>query len=174
MCPTRPNSRTNNTIDLLFTNSEHILNFGTLDLNLRKEDQFNIKSTTGRSYLNYNKELFQTQIINANWDAFQDTLDVNGYWGNLERIIRDKIDDMCPLKKMNIKERGDPWLSKELIERIYDKDLLRKIAKRSGSEEDWERAKRARNYITDNVDIHVTDSKKFWEKISLLLPSKKN
>ena len=83
-------SRTNSTIDLLFTNSEHISNFGTLDLNLsdheaifttskKKKEQFNIKSTT---------ELFQTQIINANWDAFQDTLDVNVYWGNLERIER--------------------------------------------------------------------------------------
>ena len=92
-------SRTNSTIDLLFTNSEHISNFGTLDLNLsdheaifmtrkKKKEHFNIKSTTGRSYLNYNKELFQTQIINSNWDAFQDTLDVNVYWENLERIER--------------------------------------------------------------------------------------
>ena len=82
--------------------------------------------TRGRSYLNYNKELFQSQITNATLNAFQDITDVNLFWTKLEMIIRNTVDKMCPLKEITIKDRGDPWLSHELIEMIRDKDLLRK------------------------------------------------
>ena len=99
-------------------------------------------------------------------------------------IIRNTIDKMCPLKEITIKDRGDPWLSHELIEMIRDKDLLRKAAKRSRDEEDWRLAKLARNevkyalsnakaeYIKDSLMRYTKDSKKFWDKISLLLPNK--
>ena len=111
---------------VIFTNSEHISNYGILNLNIsgheiiyitrkKKKEQFNLIKTIGRSYLSYNRELFQSQLINANWDAFQHISDVNLYWTNLENKIRETIDKMCPLRKMNIKDRGDPWMTNELI-----------------------------------------------------------
>ena len=183
--PTRY-ARNNTTIDLIFTNSEHISNHGTLNLNIsdheiiyisrkKKKEQFNLIKTIGRSYLSYNRELFQSQLINANWDAFQHISDVNLYWTNLENIIRETIDKMCPLRKMNIKDRGDPWMTNELIRKIRDKDYLRKIAKRSGDEQDWRLAKQARNevkhalnkaksdFIKGSITTHAKDNKKNLE-----------
>ena len=68
--PTRY-STNNSIIDLIFTNSSNIMNCGTLDLNLgdheaifvtrkKSKDKFNIVESVGRSYLNYNKELFNS------------------------------------------------------------------------------------------------------------------
>ena len=190
-------ARNNTTIDLIFTNSEHISNRGTLNLNIsdheiiyitrkKKKEQFNLIKTIGRSYLSYNSELFQSQLINANWDAFQHVSDVNLYWTNLENKRRETIDKMCPLRKMNIKDRGDPWMTNELIEKIRDKDHLRKIAKRSGDEHDWRHAKQAQNevkhalnkaksdFINGSITTYAKDNNKNWKQISLLLPEKKS
>ena len=89
---------------------------------------------------------------------------------------------MCPLKRMKIKDKGDPWVTREIIELIQDKDRLRIRAKRSESQADWNEAKAARNFtkqvirgakakfISDSLDTHDKNPKKFWETMNKLVP----
>ena len=194
--PTRY-STNNSIIDLIFTNSSNIMNCGTLDLNLgdhevifvtrkKSKDKFNIVESVGRSYLNYNKELFQQQLKDHDWTSLNEITDANSYWNGLVSVVREYLDPMCPLKKIKIKNKDDPWITAELIDLIKDKDRARMIAKRTNRNEDWDRAKRLRNlakmelrraksnFITENLSRYSNDGKKFWEQIGYLLPKNKS
>ena len=63
----------------------------------------------------------------------------------MERNRRKIIDEMCPIKKLKVRELQEPWLTHELIESIYERKNLQRRAKRSHNQEDWVRAKRARS-----------------------------
>ena len=86
---------------------------------------------------------------------------------------------------MSGKIYDDPWITREIIEVIKDKDRLIKKAKLSGKEGDWETAKVARNFVTSQVrnlksdflieeqENNVDDPKKYWGTISSIIPKDK-
>ena len=137
---TRQSQYKNSCIDLIFSNSDYILNNGLLDWNIsdhmgifitRKKSKINNKKIEfeGRSYKNYIKEDFQWNIINEKWDQFYESTDPNEAWMILKNI---NIDEMCPIKTLKINEKRDPWISNELMERVLDKNkLLKKSKKKS-------------------------------------------
>ena len=139
---TRPSLQKDSCIDLMITNSDNVERAGTIDVSL--SDHLLIHCTrrqlrlpkvkcnfTGRSYRNYNKEIFQQNIREANWENFNASSNVTDKWDLFENIIRGTIDNMCPLKDFRIKQKKEPWISNELIELIKDKDNLLKRAKKS-------------------------------------------
>ena len=66
----------------------------------------------------------------------------------MENIFLDQANLlMCPLKRLRVNARREPWVTNEAIEAIRDKDRLLKKARRTGKVEDWERARRARNEV---------------------------
>ena len=179
----------------MFSNCDYILDHGTLDLNVsdheaifivrkKGKEKFNIIDGHGRSYLNYNKEAFQANVRAADWSKLSDTLDVNEYWTIMEETIKRVADKMYPLRKIRIKEKGDPWMTHKIIELLHDKDRIRKKAKKSGRLEDWNRAKQVQNiannaikrakmdFIKETSKRYEKDTKKFWDNINKLLPKK--
>ena len=103
-------------------------------------------------------------------------------WEIMERMIRDNIDKMCPVKEMLIKDKGEPWVTRELIELIRDKERARRYAKQTNNKEDWNLARRARNtaklavrnakadFIRSRSERYENDPKKFWDNIANILP----
>ena len=99
--------------------------------------------------------------------------------------IEETIEIMCPQRCMKGKVYDDPWITREIIEMIKDKDRLIQEAKRTGREEDWEIAKRARNYVSSQVrnlkadflieeqENNIDDPKKYWRSISSIIPKGK-
>ena len=186
-------SSINSTIDLIFIYSDYINNHGTLHIDLsdheaifgsRKtpKESFNVIHTVGRSYVNYNKECFQQMVINCNWEELTGIQDVDKYWDIVESNITFVLDALCPVKKIKIKDKGEPWKTRELIELIHDKERLRKKAKRTNNVEDWRQAKIARNltknalkkvkadFIKENLERYKGDTKRGWDQINTLLP----
>ena len=186
----------NSRIDLIFSNSDHIKEAKVLDLNL--SDHLTVMVTRkklvtkkemtdfrGRSYRNYDREIFQNRLVNANWGDFFEERDVNILWEKMESKILGEIDDMCPVKSFRVSKVREPWITNEAIEAIKDKDRLLQKAKRTGKEEDWVNARRARNmvgreleilradYLKQQQDEHKANPKKFWQSISKIIPSKK-
>ena len=100
----------------------------------------------------------------------------------MESNIRKIIDEMCPIKKLKVRELQEPWLTHYLIESIYERKNLQRRAKRSHNQEDWVRAKRARNdlkqafkrakadFVWDNSDRYNKDPKTFWDQINQVIP----
>ena len=86
-------------------------------------------SFTGRSYRNYNKEVFQDMILNADWSCYDNKTTVAGKWQEMVKIINNVINTMCPLKTFNIKQVKEPWIT-ALLELIKDKDIAMKEEKK--------------------------------------------
>ena len=105
----------------------------------------------GRSYVNYNKKLFQDKIKNQDWSDIYLESHVNVIWNRIEMIIRNEIDEMCPIKKIEVVDRNDPWITRQIIELMHDKDTWRKKAKKSNNPEDWGRARALRNLVNKCV-----------------------
>ena len=79
---------------------------------------------------------------------------------------------------------GKPWITNEILEAIYDKDQAWKRAKRSGDAQDLILAKQMRNHVKDMIRVAKRDyvqeeldndeltTRKFWEKLNYVLPTK--
>ena len=111
---TRPTNNNSSCIDLILTNSDMIENVGVMDISL--SDHLPILCTRkhykipkvkcdfiGRSYRNYDAGLFQQYIREANWEKFENSFSVSEKWENFEKILKENIERMCPLKKFKIK-----------------------------------------------------------------------
>ena len=139
---------------------------------------------TGRSYLNFDEEVFSTRLLDINWEQSYLLDDVDLAWEFFITKIENIIDDMCPLRNFKIKNLKDPWITNEILENIHDKDLLLRTAKRTNDQNDWLLARNARNtlntniknikadFIQENLEINQGDSKNFWKDIQIILPKK--
>ena len=195
--PTRFASTKNSILDICITNSDFIKQYGVCDVNLsdhqmilvtRKKVKTPKEKCTfiGRSYRNYNKDVFQAAIINADWSDYNKETTVEGKWQQLIMMIQKTISISCPLKHFRIKQVKEPWITPPLIELIKDKDWAMKQAKRGNDPQLWINAKRLRNtctnrlrkaradFIKENLENNIGNSKKFWKNIQDVIPSKKN
>ena len=145
-------SANNSCLDLILSDSEHVKNCGTLDVNLsdhemifvtRKMDSTTHKKTefVGRSYRKYDKEKFSHNLQLCNWDNCYSTDNPDYAWELMYDNITQEIDIMCPQKHFKIKNKKDPWISDELLEQIKDKDNLLKKATKSNKQEDLDEAR---------------------------------
>ena len=193
--PTRHSKNNRSTtLDHIYTDSKLIKHVGNITLNISDHDLIyvirkkevtakNNLSFTGRSYRNYEQEVFQENIVSADWDLFYIEEDPNKSWLYLLGIIRDEIDDMCPLKKIKIKKQKDPWISNDILELINDKNDLLETAKNTQHADDWQAARNARNlvaslvkdakrnYLSDEIDNNL-DPNKFWKRLHSMFPDK--
>ena len=190
-------SNTNSCIDLIFTNSPCIFDQGTLDVNISDHEMIfvtrkhmaktkNPSSFKGRSYRNYNENMFIQQLNDIDWHAFYQCISPDIAWSIMENNIMAKIDTMCPTQTFHVKHLKDPWISQELLEAIKDKDRLLSKAKRTNNENDCIIARSRRNevkkivknakadFIKEHLEQYKNDSKKFWKTLRDVVPSSKN
>ena len=186
-------TRLENTIDLIYTNSDDISNAGVLDIFLsdhlliyctkkKAKQHFEYNSFEGRSYRNYNCDLLLNFLNDINWNAYWSFTDPNDCWQFLLDHITRCLDNMCPIKNRRNRINNNPWLSEEILESIHEKNRAWKKAKRTRDPDDIVLAKRLRNhcktiirrakgdFVQDYLDDNVISLKKFWEKINYLLP----
>ena len=93
-------------------------------------------------------------------------------------IILECADYHCPTRQMKIRENSPSWLSKEIIEELYYKDDLYKVAYRSGKTEDWalfrNQNKRVKKLILEAKEEYTKDilaqnegnPRKFWRCVN--------
>ena len=71
---------------------------------------------------------------------------------------------MCPEKSFKISSYKEPWMNKDIMELIIDKDkALKKAKKKSNNLQDWETAKLLRNSVGSLIDR----AKKIISKMNL-------
>ena len=188
-------TRMTNCIDLIFTNCNEIANSGVLDIDISDHDLVFVtkkKATItreqidfyGRSYKNYDKNDFQLHLINHNWETFWGFDDPTHCWEYITTLIESYMNVSCPIKRRRVKNSSEPWLNNEILEAIFDKDQAWKEAKVTKNIEDIREAKRLRNwvkdiirrakrdYIQEEIDNNEHSTRKFWEKLNYVLPTK--
>ena len=192
--PTRFSSNKNSLIDHIYTNSNVILSYGVLDINVsdhemvyvvRKKPKVSYVTSKfeGRSYRNYNRERFIDDLNQQDWGNYNTLDDPNEIWSKFYNNVIQSIDIMCPLKTYNIKKIKEIWVTNEMLELIHNKDLALRKAKRTKLSEDWKIARRLRNdcvsmvrkakadYIQNELHENISDSKKFWKQIKNIIPN---
>ena len=90
---------------------------------------------------------------------------------------------MCPLKVFKIKKYKEIWVSDEMLEMIIEKDAALRKAKRTKNDHAWVIARRLRNnclskirkaksdFIKNEINENMSDSKKFWKQIKEIIPN---
>ena len=144
--PTRYSKEKDSLIDMIITNSDFISNSGVCDVNLSDHQMVIVTrkkarvkklkcNFIGRSYRNYNKQVFQDLIRDADWNSFTLQQTVSGKWIEMLKIIQVAIDSLCPTKKFKIKQVKEEWITPQLLELIKDKDhAIRKAKKKKDPE----------------------------------------
>ena len=189
--------KNNSCIDLIFSNTEYISNSGILNLNYsdhqavfvtkkKSKSEKNKFEFTGRSYKNYNIDVFQDSLRELDWVEFFGIDDPNECWEVLYNRIINILNNMCPEKLFKVNSYREDWMNKDIMERIIDKDKALKKAKRTNDSEDWTRAKYLRNEVGKLVETarkqhffeeyenSKGDPKKFWRNIYEIIPKNKN
>ena len=138
----------------------------------KRKERSNTRFLDARSYINYNKHIFQENLLNKNWIEFYNLQDVDQAWEYMEKQITDEINKLCPLRKIKIKDIKEPWITHEIVEMIHDKARLHKIAYLSKNQLDIDHSKAAKNetklmvkrartdFIKENLQLHTNDSEK--------------
>ena len=193
--PTRCTIDRSSCLDLILSNSDIVHKVGVMDINISDHSMILLTrkrlskpkkkcSFKGRSYRNYDKDIFQNNIRNSDWTKFNVLNTAEGKWKEFENITRSCIELMCPIKQFKVKQEKEPWITPQLIELIKDKDLALKRAKKSKNPVLWREAKRIRNnctkrlrdaraeFMRHNLDNNLGNQKKFWRNIQDVLPNK--
>ena len=123
----------NSCLDHVYTNSNIIKSSGTPDVNIsdhlpvyinRKKPNVLLDKVKflGRSYRNYDTDIFANDFARQEWDRFDNTMDPNILWEIFCKNIVNILDVTCPMKSFSIKQYKEPWITNELLELIKDKD----------------------------------------------------
>ena len=193
---TRNTDKTKSLIDLVLTNSKFIKSAGTLEhhisdhqpifvIHKKSRDRRMTAEFKGRSYRNFDKNVFHNMLSEVDWDTFYDITDVDDSWDFLLVQISVILDQLCPIRSFRIRNYRPDWMTKELIEQIKDRDYFYRRAKKTGDKDVWNIAKFLRNTVNTNIRRAKRDfilkelrhnennAKKFWKTIKSVLPTDK-
>lgn len=170
--PTRVTSNSESLIDLCLTSAldnisaQGVIRTGLSDHDIvymvRKLNHFRTnrhKFILKRCFNNFNQELFINDLKDAHWDF--DQVDPNDQWEKWKALYISIVDKHAPLKRTRVKKKKSPWLTKDLVNLIRKRDLLKKNAIITKDAKDWIEFKKARNLL--NNELKIQKSKYYKE-----------
>ena len=120
----------------------------------------NVRYVTKRCYKNFNKEDFIAAVNMINWWEIYKCDDVDLALKILTDNLSGILDEMAPIRTIQIRENYAPWLSSETKQCISDRDAAQKVARETKSEEDWKIFKKLRN----KVNSILKNEKRNWQR----------
>ena len=194
---TRLNYRGGTCIDLIFTNSVFVRDSGVLNDMIsdhlpvyacRKQNRNSLKSetVTGRTYKNYNPQMFQVLIEQIDWDTLLYNCNTDVMWDCIVNGVCEILSIMCPLKTFKIPICKPDWLTEEIIACINNRNKCVAIFKSTGCQDYLILSKFLRTKITKlifnekrrsiltKLNLHRKNPKKFWREINTLVKGDKS
>ena len=194
-CHTRVTETSSSLIDLIITNSNHIMSSGVIDIGLSdhslvyairkfKREKSGAKTITLRSFKNFVENDFLQDLRSQDWSFIDNCSDVDVICDQFNTLVTSILDKHAPLKTHRVRNNQAPWISEEFLQAIKERDYLKTSAGKSGKASDWEQFRNKRNfcnhlknrlkneYFTRILHEHKSDGKKLWKTIKKLLPSK--
>ena len=191
--PTRETIHSKTLIDHLYSNkkenivlagvskisiSDHYLIFGIKRFPSVKGEEHVIEF---RNYKHFNEDYFLQDIISLETFDLECYFNPNQMWLVWKDRFTEIIDRHAPIKTRKIGKKRTPWVTKEILLKKRQKNLLKKKACKSKSESDWQVFKSARNsynkLIKATIQQHYTteihnnqgNSKHIWRAINNLV-----
>ena len=116
--------------------------------------------------------------------TFMTLENVDMCWNYLLHQITSILDDTCPTRKRRMRCKNEPWITNEILDLIFEKNRAWKQAKKYKKPVDITHAKYLRNhtksiirraksnFVQDYIENNTISAKKFWEKITYIMPTK--
>ena len=194
---TRITSTTSTLLDWGYSTDDYISNAGVLNYNIsyhlpifmvQKKTRNNIKkiTITGRSYLRYDKEIFQNNLDGCDWGTFDITDDPGEMWDIMEDNIARTLSHMCPIRQLIVPESKPDWLHKDIVLLMRKRDKMYREARRKNDPVLWRKATFLRNRvemaiktskgnkIRQELNLNRNNPKKFWESINSIISNNKS
>ena len=104
-----------------------------------------------RSYKNFQPDIYLGLVGGTNWWDLYSCEDpeqaVNIFTTKLNMIL----DQVAPIKRIQVRNKYAPWLSNATKALITDRDLAQKKAAESNNEDDWKLFRKLRNQINNKL-----------------------
>ena len=79
-------------------------------------------------------------------------MNVNDAWNNFKDKLLGIINDIAPVKEVRIKGRTEPWMTSDILELIYERDRILKVANKNKSMKELRKQyNELRNKVIDKV-----------------------
>lgn len=191
--PTRVTQNTKTLIDLCITNSpDKIVESGVIPLGIsdhsliymcRKFHYSNKGSRRmipKRSFKKFKSEDFISDLKLIDWTDIALMTDPNTMWQAWKTRFIKCLDFHAPLRTKRIGKKRNPWITSDLLKKMSKRDILKKRAERSNSDDLWNDYKKERNsvnnaikcakrdYFMDNIEQSRGDMRKTWKLINEL------
>ena len=116
-----------------------------------------------RSYKNFDPDLFVTAVQNVSWLELYLCDEVDQAVEIFTNKITAILDEMAPMKTLQIRTNYAPWLSEKTASLMIRRDELLKLASETKCREDWVRFKHVRNTINNRLKYEEYT----WQKARL-------
>ena len=176
-------------IDLILTNMKDVANVKVLSdmvsdhlpimiVKKHKTASRIKKWVTGRQYRNYNRASFEKSLLSYEWSKFCISSDPNILWKEMQTVIENSLDSMCPIKTYQVEEQQSRWITTDIRKGIMEKRHLLKLARTTKNALDWSIFQEKRRYLSSLIRVtksnmvktklsqNKQNPKKFWETIN--------
>ena len=116
-----------------------------------------------RCFKDIDNDDFRDDLLNAPWEHVLNCHDVNDALSIWHSTFMSTINHHASMKSKHIRGNALPWLDGEIIQRMRQRDRAHKVAKRSGSQINWDVYIKLRNSVTEQ--IHSKKSEHFTSSI---------
>ena len=162
-------------LDLVFTNvpeklsqvqslvrgySDHKLVIGTRYTKNIKESTRYVRR---RSYKNFDEAAFLQKLREISMFDIYTCQNASQAADLLTNKINKILDEMAPVKKIQIRSRYAPWITPDCKDDMDKRDSTQKKAIETGAEADWSEYRRVRNKVTRRIRKEKTE----WQKKKL-------
>ena len=119
------------------------------------------RSINFRCFKDIDNDVFKEDLVNAPWDRVLSCHDEA--WSLWHSLFMSIINHHAPMKSKRIQGDSLPWRDGKILQLMRQRDCAHKIAKRSGSQHDWDAYKKLQNTVTKK--IRTTKSEYFTSTI---------
>ena len=191
--PTRITETTSSIIDLIFTNSNKILEYGSITCGISdhniiycnikfKKPKYEPKSIKFRSFKNFDKTSYVNDLLDADWSNFFLSKKVDKAVDIFNQILLEIADKHAPVREHRIKGQNAPWITDDFLSAIRERDFLLKKATKFNRTEDWNDFRKKRNnvnklknnlkrtYYNRTLRESKNNPRELWKKIRELIP----
>ena len=145
--------------------------------------KFKPRKILTRDYSKYDKEAFKNDLQSVDWMDVLFAGEIHNWWNLFKRKLAAVLDRHAPFIEKRVRGRDCAWFTKEIMDKINERDYHLRKARETGKEQNWSAYKKLRNEITylirrnkanhcrrmlrDNIDS-PTD---FWEQVKRCYPT---
>ena len=105
----------------------------------------NIHDYTMRQRKNFDLDQYKRDLASIDWTEFDNTEDLDVLNDIFEKNLLKVLETAAPLKTFQRRRNFRNWVSPEMKQHMENNDQLRRNARISGRQEDWEAFRKARN-----------------------------